>query len=70
MDCPCCATVRVVFNLPQVEVVGTVCQACTKYGIPEFMASNPTKEQFIEYIKEWKAYSILAESAGQEEHMQ
>jgi hypothetical protein len=70
MDCPCCASVRRVFNLSQVEVVGTVCQVCTKYGIPDFMASNPTKEQFVEYIKEWTAYSTLATSAGQEERMQ
>ena len=69
MNCPCCASVRKVFNLPEVVVIGAVCQACTTYEIPDFMASNPTKEQFIKYIEEWKAYNTLAALAGHEEHM-
>jgi len=52
MDCPCCVAVRKVFNLPLVDAVGPVCAVCTQYDIPVFLLTNPTKEQFREYVEQ------------------
>jgi hypothetical protein len=50
MDCPCCVSVRALFNLPSVDVVGSVCRVCEEYEVPEILLTNPSAAQFREYI--------------------